>query len=112
MQRRRVANLSAVFLLWEQGQAGVSGGGEGRCQPGNAGGGGPTRTQGSVGKRSGEERARRCAADVSGFFNFSGGSTAAVVVADVASAATEVVSMLAEGSICWVLFTLIYPAII
>ena len=39
-------------------------------------------------------------------FSFSGGSTAAVVVADVASAATEVVSMLAEGSICRVLLTL------
>ena len=44
--------------------------------------------------------------------SFSGGSTAAVVVADVVSAAAEVVPMLAEGSICRVLLTLIYPIII
>ena len=45
-------------------------------------------------------------------FSFSKGSTAAEVVADVVSAAAEVVSMLAEGSICRVLLTLIYPVII
>ena len=44
--------------------------------------------------------------------HFSGGSTAAVVVADVVSAAAEVVSMLAEGSICRVLLILIYPVFI
>ena len=43
---------------------------------------------------------------------FSGGSTATVVVADVVSAAAEVVSMLAGGSICRVLLTLIYSIII
>ena len=37
---------------------------------------------------------------------------AAVVVADVVSATAEVVSTLAEGSICQVLLTLIYPVII
>ena len=46
-----------------------------------------------------------------GFF-FYGGSTAAVVVADIVSAAAEVVSMLAEGSICRVLLILIYPVFI
>ena len=44
--------------------------------------------------------------------HFSWGSTAAVVVADVVSAAAEVLSMLDEGSICQVLLTLIYLVII
>ena len=68
VQRWRGANPVAVFLLWEQGRAVVSDGGGGRCRPGNVWDGGPARTQGSVEKRSGEERARRCAADVSGGF--------------------------------------------
>ena len=42
-------------------------------------------------------------------FSFSGGSAAAVVVVNVVSAAAEVVSTLAEGSMCQVLFSLIYP---
>ena len=112
MQRRRGANPLAVFLLWEQGRVGVSGGGGGRCRPENVGGRGLTRTQGSVGKRGGEERARPCAADVSRVFLFSGSSSAAVDGTDVVPAAAEVVSMLAVGSICRVLLTLTYPVII
>ena len=111
MQRRRGADPSAVFLLWEQEQVGVSGGGGARCRPGNVGGRVPARNQGSVGKRDGEECERRRAEDVSGV-SFSGGSTTSVVVADVVSAAADVVSTLAEGSICQVLLTLIYPVII
>ena len=110
MQRRRGADRSAVFLLREQGRAGVSGGGGGRCQPGNVGGRGPTRTQGSVGKRGGEERAR--ALQTSQEFSFPGAQWWPWFVADVVSEAAEVVSTLAEGSICQVLLTLMYPVIV
>ena len=73
---------------------------------------GPGEDAGQCGE---EERGRACVAmccrRLRGF-SFSGGSTAAVVVADVVSAAAEVVSMLAEGSICRVPLTLIYLVII
>ena len=73
---------------------------------------GPGEDAGQCGE---EERGRACAAMRCRrlrFFSFSGGSTAVVVVADVVPAVAEVVSMLAEGSICRVLSTLIYPVII
>ena len=73
---------------------------------------GPGKEAGQYGE---EELGRACAAMRCRHlrvFSFSGGSAAAVVVADVVSAAAEVVSMLAKGSICWVLLTSIYPVII
>ena len=57
------------------------------------------------------ERVWRRAVDISGF-SFSEGATVAVAVAEVVSAAVEVASTLAEGSVYQLLLTLIYPVII
>ena len=75
-------------------------------------GAGARRGRRAVWGRGAGKSVRGDALQTSQGFSFSGGSTAAVVVADVVSAAAEVVSMLAEGSMCRVLLTLIYPIII
>ena len=72
---------------------------------------GARRGRRTVWGRGAGKSVRGNALQTSQFFSSSGGSTAAMVVADVVSATEEVVSMLAEGSICRVLLTLIYPVI-
>ena len=83
--------------------------GRGRCRSGNVGGGGPA--SGEEGRGTGKS-VRGDALQTSQGFSFSGGSKAAVVVANVVFAAAEVMSTLAKGSICQVLLALIYPVIV
>ena len=99
----------AVSLFWERGGAGASGEGGGRCRPGNVAGGGRRTTAATLGRpgedvgQCGEEGRGRASVATRcrhlRFFSFYGGATVAVVVADVVSAAAEVASTWAEGSI-------------
>ena len=112
VQRQRGADPVAVFLTLGTRAGGRIRRGRGPVSARERRGRGLGEDAGQCGE---EERGRACAAmrcrRLRGF-SFSGGSTAAVVVADVVSAAAEVVSMLAEGSMCRVLLALTYPIII